>query len=52
MRQLEHKHGTLPSWVRKRVESADGEQILAWGERVLTANSLEEVFEDQDPRSF
>jgi hypothetical protein len=29
---------------RTRIEGADSEQLLEWGERVLTARSLEEIF--------
>jgi hypothetical protein len=44
--QLEHKFGGLPGWALKKVESADAEQLLEWGKRVLTASSLEAAFED------
>ncbi|MCP4204495.1 MAG: DUF4351 domain-containing protein, partial [bacterium] len=45
LRQLERKFGVLPSWVGKQVESADARLLLEWGERVLTASSLEQIFE-------
>ena len=44
LRLLERKFGTLAPPVRERVESADARQVLDWGERVLTAKSVEEVF--------
>ena len=43
-RQLEYKFGALPAWTRDRLESATTEQLTGWGERLLTAPSLEEVF--------
>jgi hypothetical protein len=46
LRQLEHKFGDLPAWARDKVEAADAEQLLDLGRRVLTAPSLEAVFED------
>ncbi len=45
IRQLELKFGHLQSGDRARVEAADSERLLAWGERILTATSLKEVFE-------
>ena len=44
LRQLERKFGSLDPQTRKRVRSADAESLLAWGERVLTAERLEDVF--------
>lgn len=45
LRMLERKFGQLDIQTRKRVEDADAERLLDWGERVLTAERLEEVFE-------
>ncbi len=44
LRLLEHKFGPLPAWARERVEAGAARRLLEWGERVLTATSLEEVF--------
>ena len=44
LRQLERKFGRLDPQTRKRVRSADAERLLDWGERVLTAERLEDVF--------
>ena len=44
LRLLERKFGPLPEEVRQRVAAADSDALLAWGERVLTADTLEEVF--------
>ena len=45
-RQLENRFGKLPAQYRKRLEAADSETLLRWSERVLTAQSIEEVFEE------
>lgn len=45
-RQMERKFGVLADQVRERIAAADAEQILAWSERLLTARTLDEVFED------
>jgi len=45
LRLLEAKqHAPLPADVRERVRSAGTEQLLAWGEKVLSAESLDDVF--------
>ena len=45
LRQLERKFPPLPEAARQRIAAADAETLLAWGERVLDANSLEEIWE-------
>ncbi len=45
IRQLEFKFGPLQPGDRARIDAADSEQLFAWGERVLTARSLDEVLE-------
>ncbi len=44
IRLLELKFGPLQPGDRARIDAADSEQLLAWGERVLTARSSDEVF--------
>ena len=46
LRQLERKFGRLDAQTRKRVRSADAGRLLDWGERLLTAERLEDVFEN------
>jgi len=46
MRLLELKFGPLKPEDQARIDGADAERLLAWGERVLTARSLAEVFSD------
>jgi flagellar biosynthesis/type III secretory pathway protein FliH len=43
LRLLARRFGELPEDKRKQIESADTETLLEWSERVLTANSLDEV---------
>lgn len=44
MRQLELKFGALRPEDQARIDGTDAERLLSWGERVLTARSLDEVF--------
>lgn len=46
LRQLRFKFGPLESEVENRVRSADADRLLEWGERVLTAKSLQDIFKD------
>jgi hypothetical protein len=46
LRQLRLKFGPLPPRIEKRVRTADADRLLQWGERVLTAASLQDVFKD------
>lgn len=45
-RLLERKFGPLSAGARRRIDAADAETLLVWGERVLSAGSLAEVFGD------
>jgi len=44
VRLLEKKFGTIPDELRHRLEQADQQQILQWSERVLSAESMGDVF--------
>ena len=44
MRQLERKFGPLEPMIRQRITEADADRLLAWGEQLLTADRLEDVF--------
>jgi hypothetical protein len=44
IRQLEFKFGPLRPGDLARIDAADSERLLQWGERVLAARSVEEVF--------
>ncbi|MGH8474399.1 MAG: DUF4351 domain-containing protein [Methylococcales bacterium] len=44
LRLLERRFGALPEAVRQRVAAADAETLLIWGERLLDARTLEEIW--------
>ena len=44
LRQTERKFGPLGSHDRMRIELASADRLLDWGERLVDARSLEEVF--------
>jgi len=44
LRLLDRKFHPLPESARQRIAAADAETLLVWGERVLDANSLDEVW--------
>ena len=46
LRQLRLKFGPLEPDVEERVRTADADRLLAWSERILTAESLRDVFRD------
>lgn len=45
-RMVEQKFGTLTAADQARIHHADAEELLVWGERLLTARTLPEVFGD------
>jgi predicted transposase YdaD len=44
VRQMESRFGPLSAENRERVAGAESDSLLKWGERVLTAKTIEEVF--------
>ena len=44
MRQIRRKFGSLSDELRKRIEAADPNQLLEWGDRLIMAETLDEVF--------
>jgi hypothetical protein len=44
LRQLALRFGNLPQGTGEQVESADADTLLRWSERILTAETLDEVF--------
>lgn len=44
LRQLERKFKPLPESARERIAKADAETLLVWGERLLDAQRLEDVW--------
>ncbi len=47
LKQMRRKFGQTPDWVIEKVKAAELEQIEVWGENVLFANSVDEVFDGQ-----
>ncbi|MCP4661123.1 MAG: hypothetical protein GY856_37450 [bacterium] len=45
LRQAERKFGRLDAGTRRRVETADADEILRWADRLLTAQRLPDVFD-------
>jgi predicted transposase YdaD len=45
LRLLSLKFGAVPEEVRSRIEAADDETLLVWSERILTADSINEVMQ-------
>ncbi|MEM7354785.1 MAG: Rpn family recombination-promoting nuclease/putative transposase, partial [Acidobacteriota bacterium] len=46
LRQLERRFGAPGTEVQRRVRSADADRLLEWGDRILTAERMEDVFGD------
>ncbi len=44
LRQLGRLYGPLAPAIEKRVRNAEADQLLEWGERLVTSDSLEEMF--------
>ncbi len=44
LRLLERRFGPVDETVRTRVRSADSQTLLIWGERILVAQTIEEIF--------
>lgn len=49
VRQMQRRFGPLDEGVRARLEAATAHQLLRWGERLIEAGSLEEVFGRRKP---
>jgi hypothetical protein len=45
--QLERRFGPLPPEIIERLQAADLDLLMTWGEHVITAHSLEDVFADR-----
>ncbi len=46
--QLECRFGLLPEWASERLKCAKAKELEAWGKAVLTAPTLEAVFNKSD----
>lgn len=45
IRQLNRRFHQVPESYLSQIQQADAETLLVWGERILEAKTLEEVFE-------
>ena len=45
-RQITLKFGELPTWAQERLEHATTDQLEAWAERILSAESLEALLKE------
>ncbi|MCC5789399.1 MAG: DUF4351 domain-containing protein [Opitutales bacterium] len=43
-RQLTRKFGPLPEWAREKLADAQAQDLEKWGDAILEASSLEEIF--------
>ncbi len=41
---LASRFGPVPSWVNHQIDGATTAQLLAWGQQLFTATSLEQLF--------
>jgi len=46
--QIEHRFGPVPEWALARIQSAQADQLMRWAQLILTAPSLEALFEPSD----
>ena len=44
-RQLTHRFGDLPTWAEERLTQASTDQLEQWAEKILDAQTLQEIFE-------
>jgi len=45
--QIDLKFGGLPTWVDQRLKAATDEQLNTWSSRILTARSIDTLFNDE-----
>ncbi len=50
-RLLERRFGALPAWATEKLSNATEPSLEAWGEAILTAQTLESVFNSEAPHS-
>ncbi|MBF0124743.1 MAG: DUF4351 domain-containing protein [Magnetococcales bacterium] len=47
IRQLRRRFSDLPGWVKPKVLSADTDALEQWSDRILDAQSLQDIFGDE-----
>ncbi len=50
-RQLERRFGALPAWATEKLSNASEPALEVWGEAILTAPTLEAVFNFDAPQN-
>ena len=45
--QVQQRFGGMPGWVSARLQGAKKEELLGWAVRILTAQSVQELFNGQ-----
>jgi len=45
-KQLERRFGALPAWVSDKLANAGEQDLGQWGEAILSASTLDAVFND------
>ena len=43
-RQMERKFGQVSEEVKQKIEAADSDTLLEWGEKILSAPTIDDVF--------
>lgn len=47
--QIEQRFGPIPDWALAHIQSAQPDQLMRWGQLILTTPTLEALFEPSDP---
>ncbi len=44
LRQMERKFGQVSEEVKQKIEAADSDTLLEWGEKIISASTTDDVF--------
>ncbi len=44
-RQLSRRFGAIPAWTEDRLNQAEEKDLEIWSDRILEANTLDEIFD-------
>ena len=44
LRQMERKFGQVSEEVKQKIEEADSDTLLEWGEKIISASTIDDVF--------
>jgi hypothetical protein len=48
MRLMQHRFGNIPEVYEQRIQQADANTLLSFGEKILEAKTLEDLFKDDN----